>query len=166
MLFWIRWIFLSVVIYSIKDNCNFFKLRKKKKPFKLTVHDLGLPCLLRIFLIIVQWAASTQGSVISTLAISLLSWRICSCYLFCPELIYSQKYGWGRDFPVAVYGTLKENYCVIKKIVLLNLIIVDIIFIICDSMKNRILYTNINNGNGKEYINLTTYVSIEMFLQF
>lgn len=54
----------------------------------------------------------------------------------------------------------------IKKIVLLNLIIVDIIFIICDSMKNRILYTNINNGNGKEYINLTTYVSIEMFLQF
>lgn len=54
LLFWIRWIFLSFVIYSIKDNSNFFKLRKKEKPFKLTVHDLGLPCLFRIFLIIVQ----------------------------------------------------------------------------------------------------------------
>lgn len=62
------------------------------------------------------------------------------------------------DLQAVVYGTLKENCCVIKKIVLFNFIVLDIIFIICDIMKNRLLYMKLTVEMEKEYINLPMFL--------
>lgn len=81
----------------------------------------------------------------------MLSPRICSCCLRCPEFIHFQKYGWGEDFRAAVYDTLKKSYCVILKNSFVNFIRVDVIFITCDIIENRILLymSNSDNGNRK-----------------